>query len=110
MLIDTDWNPEETSFFVQYCVCMMQYNLHTVYVCEQGELKGKKGLVPSNFLEEFKEEEEAGERERRKSKRKSTGGLSMEIFAASEQDMEQAKRIIAEVSSALLYISSEVEF
>ena len=70
-------------------------------MCKQGELKGKKGLVPSNFLEEFKEEEEVGERERRKSKRKSTGGLSMEIFAASEQDMEQAKRIIAEVSSAL---------
>jgi hypothetical protein len=67
----------------------------------QGELKGKKGLVPSNFLEEFKEEEEAGERERRKSKRKSTGGLSMEIFAASEQDMEQAKRIIAEASDSL---------
>ena len=72
-------------------------------VYTQGELKGEKGLVPSNFLEEFKEEEETtGERERRKSKRKSTGGLGMEIFAANEQDMEQAKRIIAEVSSALL--------
>ena len=74
----------------------MQYH---VYVCIQGELKGKKGLVPSNFLEEYKEEEE-GERERRKSKRKSSGGLGMEIFAASEQDMEEAKRIIAEVSSS----------
>lgn len=60
--------------------------------------------MPSNFLEEYKEtqeEDEKGERERKKGKRRSTGGLGMEIFAASEQDMEQAKRIIEEVSSFL---------
>ena len=55
----------------------------------QGELKGKRGLVPSNFLEEISEEQMEGE---------GVGSGEMEIFAASEGDIEQAKRVIAEVS------------
>ena len=57
----------------------------------QGELKGKRGLVPSNFLEEVSEGQTEGEE-------RGSGG--MEIFAASEEDIEQAKRVIAEVSKA----------
>ena len=69
--------------------------IYTPYVYSvvniQGELKGKRGLVPSNFMEEVSEEQT--EREER-------GSGGMEIFAASEEDIEQAKRVIAEVSKA----------
>lgn len=53
-------------------------------------MKGKRGLVPSNFLEEVIEGESGVE--------EMGGSMGMEIFAASEEDMEQAKRVIAEVS------------
>ena len=45
--------------------------------------------MPSNFLEEVGVAKSSVE------------DVGMEIFAASEQDMEQAKRIIAEVYPAL---------
>lgn len=52
--------------------------------------------MPSNFLEVVEEGSQEGEGV---SVRKgSMGALGMEIFAASEEDMEEAKRIIAEVS------------
>ena len=70
-----------------------------MYVHMQGELKGKRGLVPSNFLEEVMEERMEGEG----SKKGIMGSTGMEIFAASEQDLQEAERVIAEVSR-LLYL------
>ena len=65
----------------------------------QGELRGKRGLVPSNFLEEVTEEG-GGEREKVGGQTGTLGksGVSMEIFTASKEDLEEAKRVIQEVN------------
>ena len=72
----------------------------------QGELKGKRGLVPSNFLEEVAERVTEGEGLIGGPGRGRGGSTGMEIFAASEEDMEQAKRIIAEVSKLQFLVIS----
>ena len=82
------------------CVCVWCVGVWCDGVADtlpQGELKGKRGLVPSNFLEECEERESERGQVTGSGSRRSTGGLGMEIFAASEQDLEHAKRIIEEV-------------
>ena len=61
--------------------------------------------MPSNFLEEVTEEGE-GEREKGGGQTGTLGksGVSMEIFTASKEDLEEAKRVIQEVSPVFEHI------
>ena len=62
----------------------------------QGEVRGKRGLVPSNFLEEVTEEAEGGNG-RGRTGTLGQSGVSMEIFTASKEDLEAAKKDMQEV-------------
>ena len=54
--------------------------------------------MPSNFLEEATGE---GEKEKGEAKTETLGqsGVRMEIFTASKEDLEEARRVIEEVNS-----------
>ena len=71
-------------------------SLNTLHSSLQAELGGKKGLVPSNFLEETSLLNHGG------------GGGGVEVFAADEEVLRRAEEIIQKVC-ALEWVQSSMD-